>query len=59
MLVGDEKRKSTLEDAKIASMMGAREDIIHTGDYKEGYDLRAHGALDGLKQEINENGNNT
>lgn len=52
----NDEKKSTLDDASTASIVGAREDIIHVSEYADGYDLRAHGALDGIKQEIDENG---
>lgn len=53
----NDKKKSTLDDARTASIVGAREDIIHVSEYADGYDLRAHSALDGIKQKIDENGN--
>ncbi|MBM6618719.1 hypothetical protein [Bacillus suaedaesalsae] len=55
--MSDNKNKSTLDDARTASIVGAREDIIHVSEYAEGYDLRAHAALDGIKQKVDENGN--
>jgi hypothetical protein len=50
------KKKSSLDDVRDASIVGAREDIIHVSEYEEGYDLRLGDSFKGTKQKIDENG---
>jgi hypothetical protein len=50
------EKKSSLDDARDASIVGAREDIMHISEYEDGYDLRVGNSYEGTKQKIDENG---
>ncbi|MFZ3590622.1 hypothetical protein ACOI1C_15570 [Bacillus sp. DJP31] len=50
------KKKDSLDDARDASIVGAREDFIHYSQYDDGFDLRMGNSFDSTKQKIDENG---